>query len=578
MIEFMVDLSETNPARIPIVIGVTGHRDLVDGEVGQIRDEIARLFHMLRDRFPATPLRVMSSLAEGADRVAAEVALDHGIPVQAVLPMPAVHYRDDFGSEDSKSKFDELCRQSEIMQIPLTESEIAAANASADSRAVAYAQAGMFISAHCHVLLAIWDGRSSDKVGGTAQIVYFQHYDRLSGIAETVPRTSLFLTDDESDLVFHIHCSRQGAPGEPGGRVYGEWFTADADNPRTPELPDRYELIFDRTNEFNRDIANWQASGRSFTDSIGDPPDTDSRHAAAVVAGLFKVADTLANRFQRQVSRSLGLIYVLAILTGLAFLVYSELDGFDSMIFVFLALLVTGIFVAAVAGKREWHRKYLEYRVLAEGLRVQYYWTVAGIHGDGHTKFAYDNFLRQRDMELGWIRNVMRVAGVPGDTRKDNIDVPGLAFAVEEWIGTPDGQGQLAYYRHKARHRHKANVLTQRLTLACLWSGIAAACVLAFLAGDSSEAVKDRLIILMGILPLIAGVAEAYTQRKANRELSKQYQFMERVFLNAHRRIAEARNDRERREVLLGLGEAALTEHAEWILTHREREPGSTQL
>ena len=573
-----MDLTKTDRTKIPIVIGVTGHRDLVEEEIGEIRNEISRLFRTLRVRFPATPLRVMSSLAEGADRIAAQVALEEGIPVQAVLPMPAVHYREDFENEASRSEFDDLCLQSDIVQIPLNETEIHAANTSAESRAVAYAGAGMFISAHCHILLALWDGKPSEKVGGTAQIVYFHHYDRLSGIAESVPRTSLFLTDDESDLVYHIHCSRRSAPADTRAGVYGEWFTADSDRPRTPELPDRYELIFSRTNEFNRDIARWQEHGREFADSIGDPPETHSRVAALVVAGQFRVADTLANHFQRQVSRSLSLIYVLAVLTGLAFLVYSELDGFDSMIYVFLTLLVTGILVAAVAGKREWHRKYLEYRVLAEGLRVQYYWTVAGIHGGAHTKFAYDNFLRQRDMELGWIRNVMRVAGVPGDTRKDDIDVPGMAFTVEKWIGTPDGQGQLAYYRHKARHRHKANVLTQRLTWACLWSGIVAACVLAFLAGDSSEAVKDRLIILMGILPLIAGVAEAYTQRKANRELSKQYQFMERVFSNAHRRISEARNDRERREVLLGLGEAALTEHAEWILTHREREPGSTQL
>jgi hypothetical protein len=574
----MADPPGTDPARIPIVIGVTGHRDLVKTEVEDIRAEITRLFRFLRDRFPSTPLRVMSSLAEGADRVAAEVALEEGLPVQAVLPMPAVHYRDDFESESSRSEFDTLCQRAEIVQIPMSETEIAAANESADSRAVAYAEAGMFISAHCHILLAIWDGNLSDKVGGTAQIVYFQHYDRLSGIAESVPRTSLFLTDDESDLVYHINCSRRSSPEESATGVRAEWFTADADDPRTAELPDRYELIFERTNEFNRDIVRWRDRGHRISDSIGAPPDTDTRDSAAVVAGLFRVADTMANHFQRQVSRSVGLIYVLAVLAGLAFLVYSELDGFDPMIFVFLTLLVTGILVAGVASKREWHRKYLEYRVLAEGLRVQYYWTVAGIHGDGHTKFAYDNFLRQRDMELGWIRNVMRVAGVPGDARKDDVDVPGMAFTVEEWIGGPDGRGQLAYYRHKARHRHNANVLTQRLTWACLWSGIVAACVLAFLAGDSSEAVKDRLIILMGILPLIAGVAEAYTQRKANRELSKQYQFMERVFSNAHRWIAEARNDRERREVLLGLGEAALTEHAEWILTHREREPGSTQL
>jgi hypothetical protein len=574
----MADLPESGPTRVPIVIGVTGHRDLVDAEIEAIQVAFASMIRDVKQRYPHTPLRLMSSLAEGADQIAAKTALDEGIPVQAVLPLPIEHYRKDYETDASKEAFDNLCRRADVLQIPLTDSEIAAANASSESRAIAYAKAGMFVSAHCHILLAIWDGVPSEKVGGTAQIVYFHHYDRLAGIAETVPRTSLFLTDDESDLVYHIHCSRRSSPGEAVSAVQAEWFTADAEQSRTAEIPNRYELIFERTNEFNHDIARREARGQPFTDSIGDPPSTVSQAAANVVARLFRTADTLANHFQQQVSRSLGLIYVLAVLTALAFLVYSELDGFDTMIFVFLGLLLTGSLVTSIAGKREWHRKYLEYRVLAEGLRVQYYWTVAGIHGDGHTKFAYDNFLRQRDMELGWIRNVMRVAGVPGDTRKDDIDTVGMSFVVDHWIGQPEGGGQLAYYRRKARQRHKANRLTQKLTLVCLWSGIAAACALAFVAGNSSDAVKNQLIILMGILPLVAGVAEAYTQRKANRELSKQYQFMERVFSNAHRRINEAGSDRERREVLLGLGEAALTEHAEWILTHREREPGSTQL
>jgi hypothetical protein len=77
----------------------------------------------------------------------------------------------------------------------------------------------------------------------------------------------------------------------------------------------------------------------------------------------------------------------------------------------------------------------------------------------------------------------------------------------------------------------------------------------------------------MVALPLTAAVAETYTQRKANRELSKQYEFMEHVFNNARRRLDEAVDNNERNEVLQGLGEAALTEHAEWILIHRDRKP-----
>lgn len=116
------------------------------------------------------------------------------------------------------------------------------------------------------------------------------------------------------------------------------------------------------------------------------------------------------------------------------------------------------------------------------------------------------------------------------------------------------------------------------MTHLCLWGGIAVAIALAFFLDAIGENMQVPLIVLMGILPLIAGVAETYTQRKADRELTKQYQFMAHVFSNARRRINEAADDDERREVLQGLGDAALSEHAEWILIHRERQPETGQL
>jgi hypothetical protein len=75
----------------------------------------------------------------------------------------------------------------------------------------------------------------------------------------------------------------------------------------------------------------------------------------------------------------------------------------------------------------------------------------------------------------------------------------------------------------------------------------------------------------MGILPLIAATRDAYAHKKAEKELIKQYRFMHRVFRNAQQKLAIAETDAERREILLALGEAALDEHAEWILMHRER-------
>jgi hypothetical protein len=46
---------------------------------------------------------------------------------------------------------------------------------------------------------------------------------------------------------------------------------------------------------------------------------------------------------------------------------------------------------------------------------------------------------------------------------------------------------------------------------------------------------------------------------------------MTRIFGNARRRVDAAEDDDERRRVLKVLGDAALEEHAEWILMHRQR-------
>ena len=70
---------------------------------------------------------------------------------------------------------------------------------------------------------------------------------------------------------------------------------------------------------------------------------------------------------------------------------------------------------------------------------------------------------------------------------------------------------------------------------------------------------------------IAALVPEAIPALSAETELIKQYDFMHRIFHNARRRIDSADDDDEKRRVLRILGDAALEEHSEWILMHRER-------
>ena len=121
------------------------------------------------------------------------------------------------------------------------------------ARARQYAQAGVFLCAHCHVLLALWDGKVSDQLGGTSQVVRFHHHDVMPGYTPRSTAGRLSLADDESDLVYHIVCSRDrpdGAPAAGLGRS-GVRGTPRRPNPRTRDMPLRHRQVFARANEFS---------------------------------------------------------------------------------------------------------------------------------------------------------------------------------------------------------------------------------------------------------------------------------------------------------------------------------------
>ena len=76
----------TAPFNIPFLLGIAGHRDLVADEVPMIRGYLTRLFGRLKNEYPEVPLSLLCSMADGADLLAADVALDLGISIVALLP------------------------------------------------------------------------------------------------------------------------------------------------------------------------------------------------------------------------------------------------------------------------------------------------------------------------------------------------------------------------------------------------------------------------------------------------------------------------------------------------------------
>lgn len=153
-------------ARTGVVrIGVTGHRSLPASVLPHVRP---RMQELLRE---GGYLRVLTSLAAGADQLFAEVALDSGVPVTAVIP--GMDYAAHLGDATDRAAYQRLlrcCIRRVDLPVEATHEE-------------AYDAAGRWIVDHSDRLVAVWDGLPARGPGGTGDVVA---YARQMGVPVTV--------------------------------------------------------------------------------------------------------------------------------------------------------------------------------------------------------------------------------------------------------------------------------------------------------------------------------------------------------------------------------------------------------
>ncbi len=559
------------PTAAPLVIGVTSHRNIPEHEIEPIRQRVAAFLAQLRQDYPQCPLVVLSALAEGGDQLVAQEALAAGAHLVAPLPLPLELYVEDFSAPDVRDLFDQLYAQAEVLTLPVpkgvTKADLATHGLARDRQ---YARSGVYIASHCQILLAIWDGKDSGRFGGTAQIVNYHLNGTLPGLIERHREARHVLGGGDERLIYHIVCSRNGDHGETMTGMEPMqtfWRTGDTVTSGSHPPPE-FELMFSHMAKFNGDSEKYDEEIREAAAQRGSP----SGDPASAIGRLFRASDWLALHFQRRVLLALRTTYIIAALMGIAFAFYAHLSEQNFLIYVFLLLFALGGLVALLARHRGWHRKYLDYRALAEGLRVQSYWQRAGIATGADHEFSHASFLQKQNIELGWIRHVMRAAGIHPTLVAGQRGPDALAAVIDEWVGQPGKSGQLHYFERKTIERTGLHHVTETIGMISLWGGICISVFLAIFAFDLSEQVKTSLVMVMAVLSIIAAVREAYAYRKADKELIRQYRFMQRIFAAARAALDRTSDPAKQREILLALGEAALTEHAEWTLMHRERD------
>lgn len=544
---------------LPLVVGVTGHRDIRRHDVRRLKREVDSVFRKLRTDFPHTPLIVLSPLAEGADRLVARVGLRRGATLIVPLPMPAEQFVADFATETSRREFRLLCdRAAAVYAVPFVDPQYRAdAPLTGVVRDRRYAAAGAYIAVNSDVLIALWDGEKSGRLGGTSCIVEY----KLSGVPEPFGTQPSQLDAVESGPVYHIVTPRQRC-AEPTEKFAQKTLVPSGwDDVAKGEA--FYQKIYRRIDKFNADSGKLR------------PEKVPGMTALAPAMRLFAIADALAQRYQRKAWRALNSIFWIVGASVLAFELFAHLFRKTPYLALDVFGFMTATLIFRLAKRAEYEVKYQDYRALAEGLRVQRYWRAAGIPDS-----VADHYLRKQRSELDWIRDSIRSSRVLSDAHASKAGAQdardGLRVIYEDWI-----LDQRDWFARRTTSEHGRAL---RYNDAATWTfvgGLALALIaLAVLVVKDVELEGNRwvevLVTIVALTAVVAGLLHNYSEKRAWSAHSKQYGRMRLVFAQAALKMEPLleqpdRNGDAAQQLLRDLGKEALIENGDWLLLHRER-------
>lgn len=136
-----------------MVVGVSGHQQMPP----VARAHAERVIREVLTSSPA-PLVGLSSLAEGADQLFAEILLSLGGQLRAVIP-----------SQRYASTMQGAVQESFQRLLAAADTVTTLDHDEPDERA--YYEAGLFVVEHSDVLVAVWDGQPARGLGGTGDAV-----------------------------------------------------------------------------------------------------------------------------------------------------------------------------------------------------------------------------------------------------------------------------------------------------------------------------------------------------------------------------------------------------------------------
>jgi len=453
-----------------------------------------------------TPIVLLSSLAPGADQLAATEALALGIQVRCPLPFPHPLYRqastfiransDPAANQERLHDYDALvaeigdhnlfhvlCAEDLSLDATSLQAVLKADLDVRDRRNLRYRAAGEYISAHCDILIAVCGQEKETDVphidadlpplaqAGAQHIVH----SHLNGLEPGILPLNTALSWADNGPVFRIYCPKDGEPSKSSVPI-AIW------HPRDSAIPGQFEPEFEKKwqvremeslHQFARHLeslnlelgdASGNQSGALLSEKAAYRPVTTLDLFGKAACSLWKTLVCFFNKIvrffrparpvddktratpapappvsprQENIARTrravanrnyhydakiknLGLGFLLSFLLAvLGIQLFENLPVvrpaeppvavWRSLVFLGAALLVIGCYVARrLYQQRGYFDRQIDYRALAEGLRVQFYWSVAGL-----SQSVATHYLQRLRGETSWIRAAIAAVSSP---------------------------------------------------------------------------------------------------------------------------------------------------------------------
>ena len=293
-----------------------------------------------------------------------------------------------------------------------------------------------------------------------------------------------------------------------------------------------------------------------FTHITGDITDP----ALKAIDELYGAADVLSIKNAVKHQRILLALSIIGTLITMGFLLYDEAE-LHGLILACTVMILFLFYIRRKAHTLDCHRKYIEYRVLAETLRVQFFLSVAGVQKQVVDILPW--FIRQG---LPWIEDVLKSLPKMSSHERNPI--------INFWI-----LDQRAYHNGalaKAENKKNRDNRTTRVVIAIT---IIAYLITLFFelfiftqnpGNVDVNAVRAILKIIVGTMSAVTLFSSSYYGKLSLTYTINDHKRMIALYDNAEREIARKG---ETEEILVDLAREFLIENSTWYSYQTKNKP-----